>query len=145
MIGKTFGERAAEMFLWLPRIVAVVTPVLASNQEMQDVVEIVVPLRGIAHSSAAEPRQAARLVAVVFKDEMKFAPGDMVAHRLSDFVDDVGHALVDNGVDGIEAQPVEVELLEPVEGVVYEEIAHRPSVPRRRNRAQRPTEYGGAR
>src|SRR3954452_14793940 len=58
---------------------------------------------------------------------MNFAIGDAAPDRLAEFADDVGLALVEDRVDRIEAKPVEVELVEPIESIVYEKITHRPA------------------
>ena len=57
----------------------------------------------------------------------------MPADRLRHFGEDIGRALVEDRVHGVEAQPVEVKFLEPVERVVHEEIAHRPASAARHN------------
>ena len=70
-------------------------------------------------------RQVARLVLVVLQDEMDqaFAAG-AGTHGRAQRLDDVGLRVVADGVDGVEAQAVEMELLQPVERVVDEEVAH---------------------
>ena len=47
LIGETGRERAAKMLDRTPGVIAVITPVFASQQHMQRVVHIVVPLRGV--------------------------------------------------------------------------------------------------
>ena len=42
-----------------------------------------------------------------------------------DLGEDIGLAVVDDRVHGVEAQPVEMEFLEPIERVVHHEVAHR--------------------
>ena len=44
--------------------------------------------------------------------------------RRRELLDEMGIAVVDDGMDRIEAQPVEAVFLQPVEGVVDEEVAH---------------------
>src|SRR6516165_3038317 len=127
--GKSFGERTAEALGRLGSVVTIIAPVLASDEEMQDVVKIVVPLRGISLDLATRAHQAVRLVAVVLKDEMYFPAGDVLSHALGDLIDDVGQAVVDDCVDRVETQPIEVELFEPIKGVVYKKVAHRSTVP----------------
>ena len=53
---------------------------------------------------------------------------DAGVHGLRQLGQDVRLGGVLDGVDGVEAQPVEAVLLEPVEGIVDEEVAHRPAV-----------------
>ena len=75
--GKSFGERTAEALGRLGSVITIIAPVLASDEEVQDVVEIVVPLRGISFDLAVRARQAVRLVAVVLEDEMNFPASDL--------------------------------------------------------------------
>src|SRR5437016_13292309 len=77
LIGKTFGERTTEMLCRPIGVIAVVAPALPSDEEMQDVVQIVIPLRRIARRVATAPGQTTRLIAIGFEDEMKFPTGNM--------------------------------------------------------------------
>ena len=58
---------------------------------------------------------------------MDLAAGQRRPGALGDLGDDVLFAVVEDRMDGIEAQAVEVIFLEPVERVVDEEVAHRPA------------------
>ena len=58
---------------------------------------------------------------------MDLAVGDARRTVCGDLADDVGLAVVDDRVHGVEAQPVEMKFLEPIERVVHQEIAHRPA------------------
>ena len=119
LIGETGGEGAPELLDRALGVIAVISPRLAGQQNMQRVMQIVIPLRRII------AREPPRLVAVVFEDQMNGAARDMPANRLRQFGQDIGRALIENGVHGVKTQPVEVKFLEPVEGVVHDEIAHR--------------------
>src|SRR5712671_4727688 len=125
LVGQSLGEHAAEMLCRLGRVVSVVARRVAGHEDVQDVVEIVVPLRVVAGAATVCPSQVAGLIAVVFEDQMNFAIGDAAPDGLAGFADDIGLALVENRVDGIEAQPVEMELLQPIERIAYEKIAYR--------------------
>src|ERR1700730_655425 len=109
----------------LGRVIGEVARRVAGHQDVQDVVEIIIPLRVVTRAATACPLQVAGLIAVVFEDQMNFAIGDAAPDGVTDFADDIGLALVENRVDGIEAQPVEMELLQPIERIVYEKIAYR--------------------
>ena len=94
---------------------------------MQRAVHVVVPLR------VAEQRpvlriawQTARIVQVVFENQVQ-GPGAArpFAHRAGQLVDEMRRAAVVHRVHSVEAQAVEVELLDPVQRVVDEEVAHR--------------------
>src|SRR5712691_11171918 len=75
LVGQALGERAAEMLRRLGRVVSVVTRRVAGHQDVQDVVEIVAPLRVITLAATASSLQIAGLIAVVFEDQMNFAIG----------------------------------------------------------------------
>ena len=50
---------------------------------------------------------------------------DRLPHGQRDLLENVRLAVVDDPVDGIEAQPVEAVFLEPVQHVVNRDVAHR--------------------
>src|ERR1700682_236530 len=90
--------------------------------------DVVVPLSVVNARPTIRPVQIAGLIAVVLKYEMNFAVADTAADPLGNLAENVGLALVEYRVDGVEAEPVEVELFEPVESVVHEKIAYRPAI-----------------
>src|SRR5262245_59670640 len=94
---------------------------------MQGMVEIIVPLSIIAVHSTIRALQIPRLVAIVLQDQVDFAIGDVMADRLGDFADYIRLALVEYRVDGVQPQPIEMELNQPIEGVIDEKIAYRPA------------------
>src|SRR6185437_10829267 len=51
---------------------------------------------------------------------------EMRAHTLGELDQDMARAFVDDGMHGVEAQPIEMEFLKPVECVFDIEIADRP-------------------
>src|SRR5215831_12104138 len=91
---------------------------------MQGMVQIVVPLCRAAGNSAFCSSQIPRLIAVVLEDEMNVAVVNTVPDGLDDFADYIGLAAVKNRMDGIETQPVEMILLEPIERVLNKKVAH---------------------
>ena len=111
-------------------IVGVVAVGLARGEDVQRVVRVVVPLRrGAERARRRVAREVRGRVAVVLQHDVHGARASRaLAERVRDLGDDVGDAVVDDRVDGVEAQPVEPELLDPVQRVVHEEIAHRPRV-----------------
>src|SRR5712691_7828887 len=126
LVGQSLGEHPAEMLGRLGRVISVVTRRVASHEDMQDVVEIVIPLSVVTRAAILSSLQVAGLIAVVFEDQMNFAIGYAAPDGLTNFADDVGLALIENRVDGIKAEAVEAEFLQPIERVVYEKIAHWP-------------------
>src|SRR5215472_15077008 len=127
LIGQSFGERAPEMFGRFGGVIGVVTRRVAGHQDMQDMVEIIVPLRRVPSQPAPCP-QITRLIAIVLEHEMNFAATYPPPYGLGNFAYYVGLALVENCMHGIKAQPVEMKLLQPVKGIVYEKITHGPAV-----------------
>ena len=83
-------------------------------------VDVVVPLRVVVDRPPARVAlEQVRLVAVVLEHQMDVPLGrDRAPDRGRDLLQDVLLAAVDDRVDGVEAQAVEAELLEPVERVV---------------------------
>ena len=109
---------------------------------VRDVMEVVVPLRGVrARHAALVAREAMRLVAVVLEHEvdLALAPGAL-AHAARKLGQEVGRGVVDDRVHGVEPQAVGMELFQPVERVVDEELAHR--LARRRLRSRWPAPHG---
>ena len=85
---------------------------------------VVIPLRGVELSLAAAARQAARIVALVLKQQVD-GPVKARSKPCREFVEQVGPRIVLDRVDGVEAQSVEMEFLDPIFGVLDEEVAHR--------------------
>jgi hypothetical protein len=73
-------------------------------------------------------RQAARIVALVFQQEMD-GPRKARAKPRRELVEEVGPCIVFDGVDGVQAQPVEMKFLDPIFSVLNEEVANRPGGP----------------
>ncbi len=90
--------------------------------------EVVVPLRvGDARRAGIVAHEQRRAVRVVLENDVDLAfPPRAVAQRRADLAHDVDRRVVVDGVDRVHAQPVGMELLDPVERVVDEEIAHGP-------------------
>src|ERR1700732_4948782 len=107
LIGKAFSQSAAETDGRLCRIIRIKADVLAGNQNMQGMVQVVVPLRREAAGPTGRTRQVASLVAVVFQNKMDFPIGDLATDRLYQLGEDIRLAVVVDRVDGIEAEPVE--------------------------------------
>ena len=89
-------------------------------------VQIIVPLSGKTLRPAVAARQQAGLIAVIFKNEMDFAIGDLAADGFPDLGDNVRAAVVINRVHRIKAQPVEMVFFEPVKCIVDKVVAHYP-------------------
>src|ERR1700683_845547 len=92
---------------------------------MQSMMDIVIPLRVVALNLAVlRSLQVARLVVIVFKDEMDVAIRlNRTSHRIVYFREDVRLGVINNGVNCIESKSVEVIFGQPVHGVMNEEVA----------------------
>ena len=110
-----------------PSIFRVVAGLFARRGGVQTMVDVVVPLRGVTLNLAFGPScQQMRLVLLILQNKMDLAHlPERPAHPLRQLVQEMHRAVVHDGVDRIEAQPVEMKLLQPVERVVDHELPHR--------------------
>jgi hypothetical protein len=93
---------------------------------MQDVVDIVVPLGRVgSRVPIPPPHQARGLVPLVLEDEVHGPVRHGRSHALRKLIKQMHRAVVQDGVHGVKPEPIEVELLDPVERVVDHEVAHR--------------------
>ena len=110
-------------------VVGVIALRLAARRRMQHVVDVVVPLCGVpARLAVFAADQAPRLVLFILQNKMDMPAGCCHAYPLGKFLQQVLRAVVEDGVHRIQPQAVEVELRDPVEGVVDHEFAHRTAV-----------------
>ncbi len=123
LVDEAGGQRAGELVGGCRGVVGVVALGVAGHEMLGDMVEVVVPLRVVAHGMAVRSaRKVAGLVGVVLENEMHVAPGlQLGADETRDLGQDVRPARVGDGVHGIEAQAVDAEDLQPVEHVLGEE------------------------
>ena len=89
--------------------------------------DVVVPLRCVEIGLVPMPHQAARNIVLVFQDEMD-RPREPRAKARGEFVEQIGPRIILDGVDSVEAKPVEMKFLDPIFGVLDEEVAHRARV-----------------
>src|ERR1700722_10835427 len=117
---------------------------LTGEQDLERMMEIIIPLRVIQPRllvrdtawNVATIRRPEILwpeivggVVVVLQNQMdeSIAP-ETIANTLSEFSQNIGMRIILNGVDRIEAETIEVVLLEPVESVVDEVVANGPAL-----------------
>src|SRR5271154_3273394 len=101
------------------------------QQRVQGVVKIVAPL-GVEREAAAFRRiENFSVIQVAFTDEHHLSAQTFfeLLHAFREFSEKMMRAEIADAVDGIEAQPIEAKLLEPIQCVGNEEIAHRAVVP----------------
>ena len=122
-----------DQLLGRPGVVAVVGLGAAGERDRGGVVEVVVPQRVEAVAAGRHRADEPHVLRLVLGDqENRSATGarpraarDRRQHVLGRVVVDV--------LRGVQPEPVEVELVDPVAGVRDEELADRPRIPRRRS------------
>ena len=128
LVGEAFGQaRGRDAAQRLVRVVGVVAVRLAGERARarRDGSR-----RSIARCTRAACRASRAQGDALRCDRSRARDGsrarpEAFAHAARELRQDVGRGVVDDRVHGVEAQAVEVELLEPVERVVDEELAHR--------------------
>src|SRR5690349_13421526 len=123
--GKAFGQGPSELGNGLA-VVAIIARGLPGADDVEAVMQVIIPLSRISEWPAVcAPYQPIRVVVFIFQDEMNVALGigPATAHR--EFLEKILWTLVDDAVHGIEAQPVELELLEPIESILDDELTDR--------------------
>jgi hypothetical protein len=105
--------------------VLIVAPALAGEQDMDGVVKVVTPdgIGGVSALGLGEDVAGKVLVGFDGDDGGELAGGAEVVGAGGDLGDDVAGRIVVDGLDGIEAQAIEVILAQPVEGVFDDEAA----------------------
>ena len=130
LVAESFGETTAEIPQRAVGVVGVVTVDLPGGDDMRGVVGVIVPLRRRVQRTVTRiAPQIPRLVVVVFENDVGVpnAPRSF-AHPRGELGDKVGRRIVDDAIHGVEAQAVEPVLLQPVQRVVDEKVAHRSAV-----------------
>src|ERR1035441_1722772 len=126
LVRESVGKTTAQLIDWTLRIVRIITVPFTSDQHVQRVVDVVVPLGGVRLRLAAlGPLKVTRLVVVVFQDKVDVAIRlDGAADGIGQFCEDVGCGVVDDRVNRVQTQSVELVFGQPVERVVDEEVPH---------------------
>src|SRR6202158_4543630 len=126
LVRESVGKATAQLIDGTLRVVRIITVPSTSDQHVQRVVEVVVPLGGVRLRLAAlGTLKVTRLVVVVFQDEVDVAiRPDGTPDGLGQFCEDVGRGVVDDRVNRVQTQSVEMVFGQPVERVVDEEVPH---------------------
>ncbi len=120
---EALGEAAPEV-RQRRLVVLVVAAALAGERHVERVVHVVVPLGLVEGPPARRALEVAGLVGAVLQDEVHRAlAAGPVGHRAAELHQEMRGGVVHDRVDRVEAQAVQVELLEPVERVVDHEGA----------------------
>jgi hypothetical protein len=109
-------------------VVYVVAFVVACERAPDLMMEVVGP-HGIESPPARRRRgHHVRQVAVIFGDQQHAALAGSGTHPAGELGEEVSRALVDQRVRGVEAQAVDVVLVDPVQSIFEEEVAHHVAV-----------------
>ena len=113
---EAFRKRAGELRGGVLGEVLVIAATFAGQQNMEHMMDVVVPLR------VEVAAQMARAIGFVLENEMNMPSRfHRFAHGMRHLVQPIAFA---DGVDGIETQAVEPILHQPVDGVLGEEASH---------------------
>src|SRR5262249_16342826 len=126
LVGETFAERALEL-PWRVAVVAVIALGLAGQQSMEGMMIVVVPLRAkLAPRRVIERIEQARLIVVVFQDQMDVPPGlgGKASGGDAQFAQQGGPRRLGDGVDGVETEAVEAIVVKPGDRIFDREAAH---------------------
>ena len=125
MKGEALGEASGEVARRTVGIIGVIAVVLAGHQHMQSVMDVVVPLCGVARRPAVcRPGEWGRLVRIVFENQMNVpVSADACLYGVGQLGQEQRASAVVDGVNRIEAQAVDKVLFDPIEGVGDEEAA----------------------
>src|SRR5882724_11635266 len=111
-------------------IVAVVAVTFSTAQNMAHVMDVIIPLRVIENCAAvAITFQIAGGVVIVLQNSMDLPlASNCLAYGCGQLAENVWSGIVLDGMHGVKTQPIEMELFQPVEGVVNEEVTYDPAV-----------------
>lgn len=125
LIGKPFRQRPGDPFFRLMRKVPVPGVDFPAGQDVNGIVQIVIPFGGIKRRGAIlTVRMQRDNVAVIFGGEMDRAIGYLRPDAFSNFNQDMFFRRICNVIDGVEAQSIEAELLQPVQRHADHKLAH---------------------
>ena len=126
LVREAFGQRATEAVHWRVGIVDVIAFGLPSHDDVRRVMQVIVPLgrSGLGSAIGIAPQKTG-LIQLVFEHYVDCpASTGAITQRRANLVHDVDFRVIANRVDGVHAQAVEAVLLNPVQRVVNEKIAH---------------------
>src|SRR5207248_6420611 len=95
---------------------AVVAVLLAGEQRVQRVVEVVAPLRVEAEAEVSRGGDDARVVEIALRDRPDAAPelAGALAYGAGEVLQEWLGGVIDDGVHGVDAQRIDVELVDPL-------------------------------
>src|SRR5690349_8834322 len=92
---------------------------------MQHVVDVVIPLRSVpARLTVLGTRQASGLVLLILEDQVDLSPDSCRPHPFGNVFEQMLRAVIEDGVHRVQPKAVEVKLLDPVESIMNDKLAH---------------------
>ena len=122
LIGKAFRQRQPEPSKWRVRVIDIVAVTALGHEHAHDMVKVVVPLCLVLCSLSL--RQPSRVVVVVLQGKVNDTARRRGTQAAREFVQDVLGAVVEYGLHRVQPEPIHMELLDPVDGVLDEEFPH---------------------
>src|SRR5215471_16343268 len=130
LVIKALHETSSQANDGLVDVVIVIAVLLASENHVQRVMKIIVPLRVIQMWQPLAPSiQIQGRIVIIFQHQVHIAA--QVYGRPRDarqFMENVWFRVIEDCVNCVQSQTVEVEFNEPIKGIVYEKIPHGPAI-----------------
>src|SRR5215472_4296774 len=106
--------------------ILVVASILPGKQGVNGVVEVIAPLSIDTIAAMGRIVKKAGVVQIAFGNQVKLAPDPLGELRggIFEFSEEMTGAEVEDSVNSVESQCIEVELLEPVHGILAEKPSH---------------------
>src|SRR3569833_864847 len=113
------------VFLGVSLIILVITLRLTGRGGMQDMVKIIVPLRGEADGTrVAVAFEMMAFVLLVLENQVDQPVGYALTHALRQLIEQMSRTVIHDRVHRIQAQPVEMKFPQPIQCGVGEKPAH---------------------
>ena len=118
-VGEGVGEVADAV------VVGVVAPPVAEQGDVQAVVDVVVPHAVEPDATSLDRRDEPGVVAGALGDDEHVPPERLGpgVHGLAELLQERPGRLIGDGIDGVEAEAVDVEVLDPLTGALHEQVA----------------------
>src|SRR3990170_7535942 len=102
--------------------VPVIAPLLASQERVQGMMKVVIPLGIQAIAACLTGVDDPDVVQIALRDHIDFSAQHFrfSVHRFPEFLQEVSRAEIEYPVDGIDPDGIDMILRDPVEGIVYE-------------------------
>ena len=125
LVCEPLGQRTSEA-IGIAVVVRVVALRLARGGHMQHMMHVVVPLRRVLHRLAIGiAREPGRFIVLVLEHQVDLTARHAFAHAVRELGQQVRIAIVSQRVHRVQPQPIEVEVLDPLQRVAHDELAHR--------------------